>query len=95
MDMYDFDDDGMFDNSSAPKSNVNNELRQILERYISLRQDVVALQEDQKELDKETKGSGFDVKTIKRLVKYLEIDKVKMAEEDALFQLYKDSTGID
>ncbi|MGN6422001.1 MAG: DNA translocase FtsK [Asticcacaulis sp.] len=68
-------------------------LKTFIQRGQRLREDARALQADLKELMDEAKGEGFDVKILRKVLTYIEKDKVKREEEDAVFDLYLTSIG--
>ncbi len=63
-------------------------LRSYVERVINVEEDQAVLADDKKEIYSQAKGEGFDTKALRRLVKYLKLDKTKLEEEDAMFDLY-------
>lgn len=72
--------------------------RDQLEQYITklerLEEDKAAVSEDIKEVIAEAKGNGFDVKTIKQILKIRKLDKDDLAEQEALLDLYRSVLGI-
>lgn len=72
--------------------------RDQLEQYITklerLETDKAAVSEDIKEVIAEAKGNGFDVKTIKQILKLRKLDKNELAEQEALLDLYRSVLGI-
>ncbi len=42
----------------------------------------------------EAKSKGYDIKTIKHILKLKKMDKDKLAEEDGLIELYRNAVGI-
>lgn len=63
-------------------------LKQFVTRIERLEEEKRTVSGDISEVYKEAKGSGFDTKTIRRLVKHRKTDAQKRQEEDALFDLY-------
>ncbi len=65
-----------------------------LERVERLEEEKAALMEDIKEVYAEAKGVGFDVKTLRKLVKLRKVDTEKRSEEQALLELYASAVGM-
>jgi uncharacterized protein (UPF0335 family) len=71
-----------------------NQLLSTVERIERLNEDKAAVMADIKEVYAEAKGNGFDVKTLRAVVKRRAMDKAKLAEEEALLDLYLSSIGL-
>lgn len=73
-------------------------LKEKLEQYINkiekLEQDKADLSEEIKNLFQESSSNGFDVKAMKSVLKLKKLDKAKLAEQDALFEIYREVLGI-
>lgn len=69
-------------------------LVQYISRIEKLEQDKQNISEDIKELLLDAKNNGFDVKTIKHILKLRKMDTQKIAENDALIELYREAVGI-
>lgn len=69
-------------------------LRSFIERLETLEQEKAALAEDIKEVYAEAKGTGFDVKTIRKIIALRKIDIEKRREADELLDLYKAAIGM-
>lgn len=69
-------------------------LKSFIERIERLTEEKDAIQEDIKEVFGESKSVGFDVKTIRKIVKLRKMDTEKRAEEDQLLALYKSAIGL-
>ncbi len=65
-----------------------------IERIERLEEEKAALAEDVKEVYAEAKGVGFDVKTIRKIIKIKNMDSEKRREEEQLLDLYKAAIGI-
>lgn len=63
-------------------------LRSFVERIERLDEEISALNADKRDLYSEAKGVGFDVATIKRVVKARKVAPADRDEQDALFDLY-------
>ena len=71
------------------------ELRQFVERVERLQDDMSLLREDVKAVYAEAKGRGYDVKTLRRVIKTRAADPQKLAEQQALLDTYGAALGID
>ena len=70
-------------------------LKSYLDRIDRLEEEKKGLADDIKDIYAEAKGVGFDVKTIRKLVKLRKMDANKRHEEEELLELYKSAVGID
>ncbi|MDO1557954.1 DUF2312 domain-containing protein [Brevundimonas sp. 2R-24] len=68
-------------------------LRSIIERIERLEEDKAAVMNDIKEVFAEAKGEGYDVKTLRKVVRLRKQDKVKRQEEEAILDLYLSALG--
>lgn len=64
------------------------------ERIERLEEEKAAIAEDIKEVFAEAKGTGFDVKTIRRILKLRKMDSEKRNEETELLDLYMSAIGM-
>ncbi len=69
-------------------------LLSFLQRVETLEQEKTALADDIKEVYAEAKGTGFDVKAIRRLIKLRKMEPEKRREEDEILELYKSAIGM-
>lgn len=69
-------------------------LTSVVERAETLIADKKAIGEDLKELFAEAKGAGFDVPTIKQVIKKRAEDPAKRKEASDLFDLYWRGVGM-
>ncbi len=70
-------------------------LKSYLDRIDRLEEEKKGLAEDIKDIYAEAKGVGFDVKTIRKIVKLRQMDTNKRHEEEELLELYKSAVGLD
>lgn len=69
-------------------------LKAFIERIERLEEEKKALSEDLKEVYGEAKGTGFCVKTMRKIVKIRRMDIEKRREEDMMIDTYKAAMGI-
>ncbi len=69
------------------------QLKSIIERIERLEEDKANVAADLKEVYAEAKGSGFDTKILRKVVRYRKQDRAKAQEEDALLDLYLSAIG--
>jgi len=65
------------------------QLKQYIIRVERLEADKTILLDDIKQVFDEAKANGFDVKTMKKLVQLRKLDKNKLAEQEAILELYR------
>lgn len=70
-------------------------LKAFLERIERLTEEKNGLAEDIKDVYAEAKGVGFDVKTMRKIIRLRKMDTEKRREEDELEELYKAAIGMD
>ncbi len=70
-----------------------SQLKSIIERIERLEEDKAAVTADLKEVYAEAKGTGFDVKILRKVVRYRKQDRAKLQEEEALLDLYLSAIG--
>ena len=69
-------------------------LRSFIERIERLEEEKRALAADIKEVYAEAKGSGFDTKTMRQLIRIRRIDKDDLDEQETLLDVYKRALGM-
>jgi uncharacterized protein (UPF0335 family) len=69
------------------------QLKSIIERVERLEQEKAEVAEQIKEVFAEAKGNGYDVKTLRKVVRIRKIDRAKRQEEEALLDLYLAAVG--
>ena len=70
------------------------QLRAIVERIERLEEEKKTIAGDVKEVYAEAKGNGFDVPTIKKIVRIRKLDHAERQEQDALLDLYMSALGM-
>ena len=77
---------------------VNKETADQLRRYVESIEHYEAekkeISERLKEVYDEAKSTGFDVKTIRQLIKIRKADQDKLLEEEYLLETYKEALGM-
>lgn len=68
-------------------------LRGFIERVERLEEDRAALGEDLKAVYAEAKGEGYDVKTLKQVVRIRKMDRADRQEAEAMLALYLSALG--
>jgi uncharacterized protein (UPF0335 family) len=69
-------------------------LKSFIERIERLEEEKRALQEDIKEVFAEAKGTGFDTKIMRQVIKIRKMDKDDLDEQETLLDLYKRALGM-
>jgi len=73
--------------------NAQSQLRSVVERIERLDLEKSEIAEQIKEVFAEAKGNGFDVKSIRKVVKLRKQDRAKRQEEEAILDLYLSALG--
>jgi len=69
-------------------------LLQLINKLERLEADKLAVMEDIKEVCLEAKSKGFDIMTIKKILKIRKMDKNKLQEQEELLDLYMSALGM-
>jgi uncharacterized protein (UPF0335 family) len=69
-------------------------LKSFIERIERLEEEKRALAEDIKEVYAEAKGTGFDIKIMRQIVKIRKMDKDDLDEQEALLDVYLRALGM-
>lgn len=69
-------------------------LKSFIERIERLEEEKRALQEDIKEVYAEAKGTGFDTKIMRQIIKIRRMDKDDLDEQETLLDIYKRALGM-
>lgn len=70
------------------------QLAQFISRIERLENEKSDLAEDIKEIYDEAKGTGFDVKIMRQIIRIKKQDKAKLAEQEAILDLYRQALGL-
>jgi len=68
-------------------------LRSFLERVENLEEEKTNIMADIKEIFAEAKGEGYDVKTMRQILRLRKMDSHDRAEQEALLDLYLSALG--
>lgn len=63
-------------------------LRAFIERIEKLEEEKKAIAEDIKEVYSEAKGTGFDTKIMRQVIRMRKLDKADFQEQEAMLDLY-------
>lgn len=70
------------------------QLRAFIERIERLEEDKKAVSDDIKEVYGELKGTGFNAKAVRTIVKMRKQDQNERQEQEAILELYKSALGM-
>ncbi len=70
------------------------QLKSFIERIERLEEEKRALSGDIKEVYAEAKGTGFEPKIMRQIIKLRRMDKEEVDEEESLLDLYKRALGM-
>mgnify|MGYP002715705306 CR=1 FL=1 len=94
----DFERELGLDSEAGPKETIDNttaaKLRSYIERVERIQEEQAGLAEDAKELFNCAKGEGFDVPTMKAILRLRKQDKNERDEKESLLDLYKSAMGM-
>lgn len=79
--------------NSSINTDTAQRLLSIIQRIERLEEEKKALSEDVKDILKEAKSAGYDVPTIRMLIKHRAEDAAKRAEREALLEAYLAALG--
>ena len=68
-------------------------LRSFIERVERLEEEKAAIMNDVKEVYAEAKGEGYDVKTLRQVVRIRKMDRADRQEQEAMLDLYLSALG--
>ncbi len=70
-------------------------LRSFIERIERLEEEKAALAADIKDVYAEAKGTGFDVKIMRQLIRLRKMEDHDRSEQEEILDLYKRALGMD
>jgi len=71
------------------------QLRAFIERIERLEEEKKTISDDIKDVYAELKGSGFDSKAVRTIIRLRKQEDHERQEEEAIIQLYKDALGMN
>ena len=80
--------------SASPAAFAADQLRSFIERVERLEEEKAALTEDLREVYSEAKGSGFDTKIMRQVVRLRKLDRADFQEQEAVLDLYMSALGM-
>ncbi len=72
-----------------------DQLRLLIERIERLEEEKKGIADDIKDVYGEAKSTGFDVKTIRQIVRLRKMEKHHRDEAEMLLETYKQALGLD
>ena len=70
------------------------QLRSFVERIERLEEEKSALSADIKEVYAEAKASGYDIKTLRQIIKLMKMDMADRREQEEMLELYKSALNL-
>ncbi|PYE88641.1 DUF2312 domain-containing protein [Phyllobacterium leguminum] len=70
------------------------QLRAFIERIERLEEEKKTISDDIKDVYAELKGTGFDAKAVRTIIRLRKKEEQERQEEEAMIQLYKDALGM-
>ena len=83
------------DNTPPSETVAAGQLRAFIERIERLEEDKQAIADDIKDVFAEMKGSGFDTKAVRTIIRLRKKDQAERQEEEAILDLYKAALGME
>jgi uncharacterized protein (UPF0335 family) len=81
-------------NPIATESVAADQLKAFIERIERLEEEKQSLADDIKDVYAEMKGTGFDTKAVRTIVRLRKKDQAERQEEEAILDLYKAALGM-
>jgi uncharacterized protein (UPF0335 family) len=72
-----------------------DQLRSFIERIERLEEERAALSADIKEVYSEAKGTGFDTKAMRAVIRLRKLDTADRQEQEAILDLYLSALGME
>jgi len=69
-------------------------LRSFVERIERLEEEKKALSDDIREVYSEAKGTGFDIKVLRHIIRLRKMDSSDRSEMEAILDVYKNALGM-
>ena len=71
-----------------------DQLRSYIERVERLEEEKSGIAADIKDVFAEAKGNGFDVKTMRQIIRLRKLEEIDRQEQETLLDLYKRALGM-
>ena len=71
-----------------------DELRQYIERIERIEEEMDGTKQDRKDVYAEAKATGFDTKTLRKIIRLRKLDKDTRDHEEAMLDTYKAALGL-
>lgn len=81
-------------NAQAHQTIAAGQLQAFIERVERLEEEKKSISDDIKEVYAECKGTGFDTKAVRTLIKLRKKDQAERQEEESILDLYKAALGM-
>lgn len=72
-----------------------DQLRSFIERIERLEEEKKGIADDIRDIYAEAKGTGFDTKIMRQIIRLRKLDKSDRAEQEELLELYKAALGME
>ena len=82
------------DNTETSQTVAAGQLRAFIERIERLSEEKDTISEDIKEVFAEAKGTGFDTKAMRTIIRQRKKDQAERQEEEAIIDLYQAALGM-
>ncbi len=82
------------DISESSQTVAAGQLRAFIERIERLEEDKKTVAEDIKEVYAEMKGTGFDTKAVRTIIRLRKKDQAERQEEESILELYMNALGM-
>lgn len=82
-------------NAETSQTVAAGQLRAFIERVERLLEEKQTIADDVKEVYAEMKGTGFDTKAVRAIVRLRAEDQAKRQEREAILDLYKSALGME
>jgi len=79
---------------SGPVGIAGDQLRAIVERIESVEEEIKELTEAKKEIYQEAKSNGFDVKTLREVIRVRKQDQKERDEQESLLDTYLEAIKV-
>jgi uncharacterized protein (UPF0335 family) len=89
------DSDGVESSGTDVGGLAAERLQSFVQRIERLEEERAALGADIREVYSEAKSAGFDVKTLRQVIRLLKLDRADRQEQEALLDLYKRALDMD